>query len=160
MPSSKLQQIIDSHQGSEPLDVPKLMKDLQEAYGFLPERHLKTLQKELGLKMSAVYQVVMKQPEFTFDPPGENHVKVCVGPNCSPKGSPEICQRLEDHLQLGAEETTSDGQLTLASVYCCSVCAEGPIVAVNDTIYKHQTPDSAAELVDAKLPNSVSRPRD
>lgn len=152
----KLQYIIDTHQGTE-LDVPQLMEDLQAAYGFLPERHLKTLQKELGLKMSAVYQVVMKQPEFRFDPPGENHIKVCVGPNCSPKGSPEICQRLEQHLQLGAEETTSDGQLTLASVYCCGACAEGPVIAVNDQIHTQQTPDSAVELVEAKLPGCSAR---
>jgi NADH-quinone oxidoreductase subunit E len=63
-------------------------------------------------------------------------------------GGDVIFDALEEHLGVGHDETTEDGQVTLERVECNAACDYAPVVMVNWEFFDNQTPASARELVD------------
>jgi NADH-quinone oxidoreductase subunit E len=64
-------------------------------------------------------------------------------------GGDAIFERLKDHLDVGNDETTPDGKITLEHVECNAACDYAPVVMVNWEFFDNQTPQSAVELVDS-----------
>ncbi len=63
-------------------------------------------------------------------------------------GGDAIFERLKDHLDVGNDETTADGKVTLEHLECNAACDYAPVVMVNWEFMDNQTPQSAVELVD------------
>jgi NADH-quinone oxidoreductase subunit E len=59
-----------------------------------------------------------------------------------------IFERLKEHLDVGNDETTDDGKITLEHIECNAACDYAPVVMVNWEFYDNQTPSSARDLVD------------
>ena len=55
---------------------------------------------------------------------------------------------MKDHLDLGNDETTEDGKITLEHVECNAACDYAAVVMVNWEFMDNQTPESATALVD------------
>jgi NADH-quinone oxidoreductase subunit E len=81
-------------------------------------------------------------------PVGQYHVGVCTNTLCAVMGGDDIFDRLRDHLDVGHDETTADGRITLEHVECNAACDYAPVVMVNWEFFDNQTPDSAVGLVD------------
>ena len=59
-----------------------------------------------------------------------------------------LVERLKDHLEIGNDETTEDGKVTLEHVECNAACDYAPVMMVNWEFMDNMTPQSATELVD------------
>ncbi|MGH3446496.1 MAG: NADH-quinone oxidoreductase subunit NuoE [Nocardioidaceae bacterium] len=81
-------------------------------------------------------------------PVGDYHVGVCTNTLCAVMGGDAIFNRLEQHLDVGNDETTEDGSITLEHVECNAACDYAPVVMVNWEFFDNQTPESATTLVD------------
>ena len=81
-------------------------------------------------------------------PVGEYHVGVCTNTLCAVMGGDAIFERLKGHLDVGNDETTEDGKITLEHIECNAACDYAPVVMVNWEFFDKQTPESAATLVD------------
>ena len=81
-------------------------------------------------------------------PVGDYHVGVCTNTLCAVMGGDAIFDRLKDHLDVGNDETTADGKITLEHVECNAACDFAPVVMVNWEFMDNQTPASAVQLVD------------
>src|SRR6188472_256251 len=81
-------------------------------------------------------------------PVGEYHVGVCTNTLCAVMGGDEIFERLKDHLDIGNDETTDDGRITLEHLECNAACDYAPVMMVNWEFMDNQTPGSAVRLVD------------
>ena len=79
---------------------------------------------------------------------GEHHVGVCTNTLCAVMGGDEIFACLKDHLNVGNDETTEDGKITLEHIECNAACDYAPVMTVNWEFFDNQTPQSAVELVD------------
>jgi len=79
---------------------------------------------------------------------GRHHVGVCTNTLCAVMGGDLIFERLKGHLDVGNDETTEDGQVTLEHIECNAACDFAPVMTVNWEFFDHQTPESAVELVD------------
>ena len=79
---------------------------------------------------------------------GEHHVGVCTNTLCAVMGGDVIFERLKDHLEVGNDETTADGKVTLEHIECNAACDFAPVLTVNWEFFDNQTPESAVELVD------------
>jgi NADH-quinone oxidoreductase subunit E len=64
-------------------------------------------------------------------------------------GGDVIFERLKDHLDVGNDETTEDGKVTLEHIECNAACDFAPVMMVNWEFFDNQTPETAVELVDA-----------
>ncbi len=81
-------------------------------------------------------------------PVGDYLVGVCTNTLCAVMGGDAIFERLKDHLDMGNDETTADGKVTLEHIECNAACDYAPVMMVNWEFMDNMTPSSAMELVD------------
>jgi NADH-quinone oxidoreductase subunit E len=63
-------------------------------------------------------------------------------------GGDVIFDRLKTHLDVGNDETTADGRITLEHIECNAACDYAPVMTVNWEFMDNMTPESATQLVD------------
>src|SRR6188508_1185354 len=81
-------------------------------------------------------------------PVGDYHVGVCTNTLCAVMGGDLIFERLKDHLDVGNDETTEDGKITLEHVECNAACDFAPVMMINWEFFDNTTPEKAIEIVD------------
>lgn len=81
-------------------------------------------------------------------PVGDYHVGVCTNTLCAVMGGDAIFERLKDHLDVGNDETTADGKITLEHIECNAACDYAPVMTVNWEFMDNMTLESATQLVD------------
>nr|WP_195849045.1 NADH-quinone oxidoreductase subunit NuoE [Aeromicrobium senzhongii] len=102
----------------------------------------------LGLTEAEVSAVATFYTMYKRRPMGKHHVGVCTNTLCAVMGGDEIFERLCGHLDVGNDETSEDGQITLEKVECNAACDFAPVMMVNWEFFDNQTPESAVEVVD------------
>ena len=102
----------------------------------------------LGLSEADVSGVATFYTMYKRHPVGEYHVGVCTTALCAIMGGDEVYARLQDHLGIGNDETTSDGKISLEHVECNAACDFAPVMMVNWEFFDNVTPESATEIVD------------
>ena len=102
----------------------------------------------LGLSTADVSGVATFYTMYKRHPVGEFHVGVCTTALCAIMGGDEVYARLQDHLGIGNDETTSDGKISLEHVECNAACDFAPVMMVNWEFFDNVTPETATEIVD------------
>ena len=96
-----------------------------------------------GITTAEVSAVATFYTMYKRRPVGDYHVGVCTNTLCAVMGGDAIFERLKDHLDVGNDETTDDGKVTLEHVECNAACDYAPVVMVNWEFFDNQTPESA-----------------
>jgi NADH-quinone oxidoreductase subunit E len=81
-------------------------------------------------------------------PVGDYLVGVCTNTLCAVMGGDAIFDRLKSHLDIGNDETTPDGKVSLEHIECNAACDYAPVMTVNWEFMDNMTPESAVGLVD------------
>ncbi len=104
--------------------------------------------ERLGLTGAEVAAVATFYSMYRRDPTGDYLVGVCTNTLCAIMGGDAIFETLKDHLDIGNDQTTADGSITLQHIECNAACDYAPVVMVNWEFFDNQTPESARALVD------------
>lgn len=102
----------------------------------------------LGISAADVSGVATFYTMYKRRPVGDYHVGVCTNTLCAVMGGDAIFERLKGHLDVGNDETTDDGKITLEHVECNAACDYAPVMMVNWEFMDNQTPESAVQVVD------------
>jgi NADH-quinone oxidoreductase subunit E len=102
----------------------------------------------LGITAADVSGVATFYTMYKRRPVGDYHVGVCTNTLCAVMGGDAIFERLKDHLDVGNDETTDDGKITLEHVECNAACDYAPVMMVNWEFMDNMTPQRATEVVD------------
>ena len=102
----------------------------------------------LDLSTADVSGVATFYTMYKRRPVGDYHVGVCTNTLCAIMGGDLIFERLKEHLDVGNDETTADGKITLEHVECNAACDYAPVMMVNWEFMDNMTPESATRLVD------------
>jgi len=121
---------------------------VQSVEGRVTSRGIEACADILGLSAAEVSGVATFYTMYKRRPVGDYHVGVCTNTLCAVMGGDAIFERLKDHLDVGNDETTQDGRVTLEHVECNAACDYAPVVMVNWEFMDNQTPESATRLVD------------
>jgi NADH-quinone oxidoreductase subunit E len=121
---------------------------VQSVEGSVTPAGIDACAEVLGLTAAEVSAVATFYTMYKRHPVGDYHVGVCTNTLCAVMGGDAIFERLKEHLQVGNDETTADGLVTLEHIECNAACDYAPVVMVNWEFLDNQTPDSAVELVD------------
>jgi NADH-quinone oxidoreductase subunit E len=121
---------------------------VQSVEGRVTPEGITTCAEILDLSPAEVSGVATFYTMYKRKPVGDYHVGVCTNTLCAVMGGDEIFARLKDHLDVGNDETTDDGAITLEHVECNAACDYAPVVMVNWEFMDNQTPESAVQLVD------------
>ncbi|HEU5266399.1 MAG TPA: NADH-quinone oxidoreductase subunit NuoE [Jatrophihabitans sp.] len=101
----------------------------------------------LDLTKAQVTAVATYYTMFKRHPTGEFLVSVCTNTLCGMLGGDEIFAALKEQLNVGGDETTADGKITLEHAECLAACDYAPIVTVNYEFFDTQSVGGARNLV-------------
>ena len=121
---------------------------VQSAHGRITPEGIEACAHVLGLTGAEVSAVATFYTMYKRRPVGDYHVGVCTNTLCAVMGGDLIFERLKQHLDVGNDETTEDGRITLEHLECNAACDYAPVMMVNWEFFDDMTPESATRLVD------------
>jgi NADH-quinone oxidoreductase subunit E len=121
---------------------------VQSVDGCVTPDGIEVCAEVLGITAAEVSAVATFYTMYKRRPVGDYHVGVCTNTLCAIMGGDLIFERLKGHLDVGNDETTEDGVVTLEHIECNAACDYAPVVMVNWEFFDNQTPESAVQLVD------------
>jgi NADH-quinone oxidoreductase subunit E len=121
---------------------------VQSVEGRVTSRGIEACADILGISAAEVSGVATFYTMYKRRPVGDYHVGVCTNTLCAVMGGDAIFERLKDHLDVGNDETTEDGRITLEHLECNAACDYAPVMMVNWEFMDNMDPQSATQLVD------------
>ena len=121
---------------------------IQSEAGKVTAEGIEVCAEILGLSPAEVSGVATFYTMYKRRPVGDYHVGVCTNTLCAVMGGDLIFERLQKHLDVGNDETTADGKITLEHIECNAACDFAPVMMVNWEFMDNQTPESATQMVD------------
>ncbi|MCW2792481.1 MAG: dehydrogenase subunit [Nocardioides sp.] len=121
---------------------------VQAAEGRITPEGIEACAEILGITAAEVSGVATFYTMYKRKPVGDYHVGVCTNTLCAVMGGDAIFERLKDHLDIGNDETTADGKVSLEHIECNAACDYAPVMTVNWEFMDNMTPQSATQLVD------------
>jgi NADH-quinone oxidoreductase subunit E len=121
---------------------------VQSAEGRITPEGIEACAELLGITAAEVSGVATFYTMYKRRPVGDYHVGVCTNTLCAVMGGDVIFERLKEHLDVGNDEMTDDGRITLEHLECNAACDYAPVMMVNWEFMDNMTPQSAVELVD------------
>ena len=125
-----------------------LLHLVQSEEGYVSADGIEYCAGQLGLTETEVTAVVSFYTMYKRRPVGNYHVGVCTNAVCAVLGGNQLLAELREHLAVGDDEATPDGQVSLEHVECNAACEYAPVVMVNWEFFDNMTPASARQLVD------------
>jgi NADH-quinone oxidoreductase subunit E len=125
-----------------------LLHLVQSEEGYVSQDGIEFCARQLGLTEADVTGVVSFYTMYKRKPVGEFHVGVCTTALCGVMGGDAILADLTEHLDVGIDEPTPDGKVSVEHVECNAACDYAPVVMVNWEFFDNMTPQSARDLVD------------
>jgi NADH-quinone oxidoreductase subunit E len=125
-----------------------LLHLVQSEDGFITQRGVELCARLLDLSTAEVAGVATFYTQYKRHPNGEYTVGVCTNTLCAIMGGDALFDALSDHLDIGHDETTDDGRITLERLECNAACDYAPVMMVNWEFFDNQTPASARAVVD------------
>ena len=126
-----------------------ILNDVQERFGYVPEKAQEEIAKYLGIPMAEIYGVITFYSRFTLKPKGKYNISVCLGTACFVKGSQALLDRVKERLKLEkAGDVTEDGKFSYDDVRCVGACGLAPVFMINDEVYGNATVKMLDETID------------
>ncbi|QPK94020.1 NADH-quinone oxidoreductase subunit NuoE [Actinomyces sp. zg-332] len=124
------------------------MLHLVQAYeGYVSNSGIKACAKILGITEAEVSAVATFYSQFKRHPNGQYTIGVCTNSLCAVMGGDEIFECVSKALEIGHDQTSADGKITLEAVECNAACDYAPVIMVNWEFFDNQTPETALKLV-------------
>jgi NADH-quinone oxidoreductase subunit E len=121
---------------------------VQSAMGRVTASGIEACAEILRISPADVSGVATFYTMYKRRPVGDYHVGVCTNTLCAVMGGDAIFDRLKSHLDVGNDEMTDDGTITLEHIECNAACDFAPVMTVNWELMDNMTPESAVQLVD------------
>jgi NADH-quinone oxidoreductase subunit E len=112
-----------------------LLQKFQAEDGYVSRERITEIHRKTGVPLSQIFGVATFYAQFRLHPVGRNIIKVCHGTACHVANAGAISRTLEELLQVGDGETTSDREFTLETVACLGCCSLAPVVMINKETY-------------------------
>lgn len=128
-----------------------ILNDVQEKYGYIPERAQFAISEKLEIPMAEIYGVITFYSRFTLKPKGKYNISICLGTACYVKGSQKLLDRAKERLKIEPGEVTPDGKFSIDDVRCVGACGLAPVFMINDEVYGNATVKQLDEAIDKYL---------
>ena len=129
----------------------RILEEIQETYGYLPEKALRAVAETAGQSLVDVYGVATFYRTFSLRPRGKHLIAACLGTACHVRGAPMIVEEFERQLGIARGETTADKEFTLETVNCLGACALGPVVVIDGRYFSRVRKSRVRQLLDAAV---------
>jgi len=121
---------------------------VQSVQGRVTPQGIEACAEILDVSAAEVSGVATFYTMYKRKPVGDYLVGVCTNTLCAVLGGDQIFDRLKSHLDIGNDETSADGSISLEHIECNAACDYAPVMMVNWEFMDNQTPESAVQVVD------------
>lgn len=119
----------------------------QEIFGYLPLEVQQAIAKGLDKTISEVSGVLSFYSFFSTKPRGKHMIRVCLGTACYVKGADKLIAKIKELLKIDIGGTTKDRLFSFEVSRCIGACGLAPAMMIDDTVYKHVTPESLEAIL-------------
>ena len=133
---------------SIPGSVITVLRECQDAVGYLPVELIDHISLGLNLSRSEVFGVASFYALFSMQPKGRHTVKVCMGTACYVKGIKEVISRIENEFQIKQGGTSEDRRFSLEAVRCLGACGLAPVMVVGPDTFGGVKADKVVQIID------------
>jgi NADH-quinone oxidoreductase subunit E len=124
-----------------------ILKEIQEALGYIPRNFALTISEHTGQPLARVYEALTFYSFFNLEKPGKVRIAVCTGTTCFLNGAGNVLKEFKNQLNIREGDTTSDGLFHLATLRCIGCCGIAPAVMIGKKVYGHMTPEKVGTLI-------------
>ena len=142
----KLEEILNKYEKNKS-NLIQILNEVQEYYGYIPEKEQLAISNYLGMEMAEIYGVITFYSRFSLKPKGKYNIAVCLGTACFVKGSEKLLDTAKETLKIKEGETTEDGKFSLEATRCIGACGLAPVFTVNDEVYGKATPELMKKVI-------------
>lgn len=135
------------HHGVSREELIPILSEVNRALGYLPVEALAEISTKLRVPKSQIFSVATFYQMLTTKPRGKHTIQFCESAPCHVAGGQQVWQSLQDELELGPGETSSDGNWSLITTSCLGICAVGPVFLIDDDIFGNVTPEQIPEIL-------------
>ena len=121
---------------------------VQSVEGYVTEQGMREVADILGLTPAEILATGSFYTMLKKNPQGEYLVSVCRNISCTHLGGRRVLAELEEHLGIGAGETTADGKISLESAECLATCDGAPSIQINYEDFLRVAPDTVVQFVE------------
>jgi redox-sensing transcriptional repressor len=151
-PPQKLIDIFSRYQPKREFLV-QILEETQKAIGYLSPEAIGHVADYLNVSREKVVEAAAFYPVFRTEPPVRYRISICKGETCSRKGSSQLLEVVGRELRISDGERTADGLFSLDTAPCRGMCAEAPVVSINDVVLSlRSAEDLATHLQELKNP--------
>lgn len=141
--------IIVKSQRTVPGALIPVLQTAQNLFGYLPEKALRMISKELKLPYSEVAGVIGFYSYFSTTPKGKHTIRVCMGTACYVRGGQDVLKSMSKELEIEVGETTKDRKFSLEIGRCFGACGLAPVVMVGDETFQRVSPSKVNEILNS-----------
>lgn len=132
----------------KPGSVIAVLRQCQDAVGYLPVELMEYIAEGLNLSRSDVFGVATFYALFSMEPKGRYTVKVCTGTACYVKGIKEVIARICNQYGLEEGGTDEERRFSLEPVRCLGACGLAPVMVVNADTHGDVSSDKVIEILE------------
>jgi len=125
-----------------------VLRECQDAVGYLPVELIDYISYGMNLSRSEVFGVASFYSLFSFEPKGRHLIKVCMGTACYVKGIKEAVSRIENQYDVKEGGVSEDRRFSLEAVRCLGACGLAPVVVVDQDTYGAVKADTVIETLE------------
>lgn len=141
--------IIVKSQRTVPGALIPVLQTAQNLFGYLPEKALRMVSKELKLPYSEVAGVVGFYSYFSTTPKGKHTIRVCLGTACYVRGGQDVLKAMSKELEISVGGTTQDRKFSLEVGRCFGACGLAPVVMVDDETFQRVSPNKITDILNS-----------
>jgi len=141
--------IIVQSQRTVPGALIPVLQTTQNLFGYLPEKAMRIISKELKLPYSEVAGVVGFYSYFSTTPKGKHTIRVCLGTACYVRGGQDVLKAFMKELEIGIGGTTADRKFSLEVGRCFGACGLAPVIMINDETFQRVKPSKVHEILNS-----------
>jgi NADH-quinone oxidoreductase subunit E len=128
----------------------------EESGGYLSVDVMNYIASLLKIQPIEVYEVASFYSQFYLEKTGKYVIEVCRTGPCAICGGEKISEYLQKKLQIGVDQTTTDGLFTLREVECIGACGYAPAIQINTDFYENLTEEKTDNIIEELRKNSAN----
>jgi NADH:ubiquinone oxidoreductase subunit E len=139
--------ILSHHAAGKKEELIPILREIQNALGYLPAETMRKVSDFLNLSPSRVFGVATYYADFRLAPDAKKIVRVCQGPACHLTGTKRVLGAVESKLGIHPGENSADQEYRLEKTTCSGACALAPVMEINENTYGHMTVQKVQQIL-------------
>lgn len=126
-----------------------LLHYAQEIFGYLPDKVVNFLSKEIGVEKEKLEIIVEGNNYFRKIKEAKFPILICKGNRCEKKNPEKVVNLIKELLGIEVGEHTLDGLFSLKEMPCIGACKLAPVFTIEKKVYGEKDLENIKEILES-----------